>query len=206
MRVTTFTHAPQWRIEQNVTDNVAIFAKTSHNAPGVATISMSISTIGSACVAAIDVIIIAAAASATAAIIDRQPKAGQTEAKHIVAYCICIHKQVIRIQIVVVAVAIAVTVAVAVTVTVAIAVAADADAYADATAAAPGAAIVAIAIASWRRCRTMIAVVVAVPIVIVVVVQCRIVVIRPLFVCEIRVMQRWGCSRSRKYSSSSKRI
>lgn len=194
MRVTTFTHAPQWRIEQNVTDNVAIFAKTSHNAPGVATISMSISTIGSACVAAIDVIIIAAAASATAAIIDRQPKAGQTEAKHIVAYCICIHKQVIRIQIVVVAVAIAVTVAVAVTVTVAIAVAADADAYADATAAAPGAAIVAIAIASWRRCRTMI----AVPIVIVVVVQCRIVVIRPLFVCEIRVMQRWGCSRSRK--------
>lgn len=196
MRVTTFTHAPQWRIEQNVTDNVAIFAKTSHNAPGVATISMSISTIGSACVAAIDVIIIAAAASATAAIIDRQPKAGQTEAKHIVAYCICIHKQVIRIQIVVVAVAIAVTVAV--TVTVATAADADADAYADATAAAAGAAIVAIAIASWRRCRTMIAVVVAVPIVIVVVVQCRIVVIRPLFVCEIRVMQRWGCSRSRK--------
>lgn len=93
MRVTTFTHAPQWRIEQNVTDNVAIFAKTSHNdAPGVATISMSISTIGSACVAAIHVIIIAAAASATAAIIDRQPKTGQTEAKHIVAYCICIHE------------------------------------------------------------------------------------------------------------------
>lgn len=194
MRVTTFTHAPQWRIEQNVTDNVAIFAKTSHNAPGVATISMSVSTIGSACVAAIDVIIIAAAASATAAIIDRQPKTGQTEAKHIVAYCICIHKQMIRIQIVVVAVAIAVTVAVTVTV----ATAADADAYADATAAAAGAAIVAIAIASWRCCRTMIAVVVAVPIVIVVVVQCRIVVIRPLFVCEIRIMQRWGCSRSRK--------
>lgn len=188
MRVTTFTHAPQWRIEQNVTDNVAIFAKTSHNdAPGVATISVS--TIGSACVAAIDVIIIAAAASATAAIIDRQPKTGQTEAKHIVAYYICIHEQMIRIQIVVVAV----TIAVAVTVAITVAVTADANANADATAAAAGAAIVAIAIASWRRCRAMIAVVVvAVPIVIIVVVviQCRIVVIRPLFVCEIKVMQR----------------